>query len=194
MPILATECNLHPFDLFEGKTEAISGLNWWVLHTRPRQEKSLARALLKFNIAFYLPLIAHRNLIRGRVMESQLPLFPGYLFIRGSSEQRIAALSTHRVVRSIPVPDQGRLSDDLSQVYRLIRSGLPVRPEDRLETGAEVVIRSGPLIGLHGVILKAASGGRFYVQVDFIQRGASVLLDDFTLAAISREYCSGPAK
>jgi hypothetical protein len=194
MPILAAERNLHPLDLFEERSAGIAGLTWWVLHTRPRQEKSLARELLKLNVAFYLPLIAHRNLIRGRVMESQLPLFPGYLFLLGSPEQRIAALSTRRVVRSLPVPDQGRLSDDLNQVFRLIRSGLPVRPEDRLETGATVVIRSGPLTGLRGVILKAGSGGRFFVQVDFIQRGASVLLDDFALAAVNSEDQAGTSK
>jgi hypothetical protein len=38
--------------------------------------------------------------------------------------------------------------------------------------------------GLKGRIKRTASGRRFVVQVDFIQQGASVLLDDFALARI----------
>ena len=74
------------------------------------------------------------------------------------------------------------------KIHRLIASGAAVTPEKRLVPGDLVEIRSGPLAGLRGTILKSASGSRFVVQVDFIQRGASVLLDDFTLARI--DQCS----
>jgi hypothetical protein len=37
------------------------------------------------------------------------------------------------------------------------------------------------LAGLRGVILKSSSGNRFVVQVNFIQRGASVLVEGNTL-------------
>jgi transcription antitermination factor NusG len=47
-----------------------------------------------------------------------------------------------------------------------------------------VEITSGPLAGLRGRILRSASGQRFVVQIDFIQRGASVELDDFTLTRV----------
>ena len=52
------------------------------------------------------------------------------------------------------------------------------------ELAARVGFRSGPLAGLKGKIVRASSGKRFVVQVDFIQKSASVLLDDFTLAAV----------
>ncbi len=136
MPILAAEPNLHPFELFDTGKGAFAGHAWHVLHTRPRQEKSLARQLLKLQVPFYLPLVVQRNQIRGRVVESQLPLFGGYLFLLSQPEQRIAALATNRVVSSLPVPNQDQLWDELGQVHRLIRSGLPVRPEDKLEPGA----------------------------------------------------------
>jgi transcriptional antiterminator RfaH len=99
-------------------------------------------------------------------------------------EERIAALATRRVVQSLEVPNQEGLWQDLQQINRLIASGVPVHPEDRLHPGATVEIRSGPLAGLRGKIVRASSGKRFVVQVDFIQKSASVLLDDFTLAAI----------
>jgi transcriptional antiterminator RfaH len=178
MPVLAAEPNIYPAQLLESLPSADGDQAWWVLHTRPRQEKSLARQLFEREVPFYLPLSARRLRLRGRVMTSHLPLFPGYVFLCGDRDQRLAALTTNRVVRSLPVTDQPRLWRDLAQVYRLIASGAPITPEERLAPGALVEIRSGPLAGLKGKIVRHASGHRFVVEVDFIQRGASVLLDD----------------
>jgi transcriptional antiterminator RfaH len=102
-------------------------------------------------------------------------------------DERIAALSTARVVQPLRVVAQEELWRDLGRIHQLIASGAAVTREDRLVPGATVEIKSGPLAGLKGKIISAASGRRFVVQVDFIQRGASVLLDDFTLARIDEK-------
>jgi transcription antitermination factor NusG len=194
MPFLPPEPNTFPQELFaEENPEVRQDRQWWVLHTKPRQEKSLARQLLQSQVPFYLPLIERRSVIRGRVMQSQVPLFPGYLFLLGQRDERVTALATNRVVHALEVPDQGTLWDDLTQVHRLINTGAPITPEERLEPGAFVEISSGPLAGLKGRIIRAASGRRFVVQVNFIQRGASVLINDFNLIAIDEDLAE-PAK
>jgi len=191
MPILPPEPHHYPETLFDTDSMPVEGRDWWVLYTRPRQEKSLARELLKLQVPFYLPLVTTRNLIRGRPVESYLPLFPNYLFLLAQPDERLAALETHRIVRSLAVPNQNKIWQDMVRVRQLLVSGLPVRPEDRLVPGATVLIRSGALAGLRGVILRTSNGNRFVVQVDFIQRGASVLLDDCMLAAIAPESEAG---
>jgi len=158
---------------------------WWVIHTKPRQEKSLARALYGGKVPFYLPLISRTRRVRGSRITSYLPLFPGYVFLLGDREERLKALAMSPVVRSLEVVGQDRLWHDLIQIHSLIESGAPITPEDQLAPGALVEICSGPLAGLKGTILDTASGRRFIVQVDFIQRGASVLLDEFSLAKVS---------
>ena len=46
MPILAEEPELFPEDLLDRpEVGQEDGKQWWVVHTRPRQEKSLARTL-----------------------------------------------------------------------------------------------------------------------------------------------------
>ena len=185
MPILPAEPERFPDCLLDRPTPAErAARRWWALHTRPRQEKSLARDLCDRRIPFYLPLLTRRLQIRGQAVTSRVPLFPGYVFLLGLPEERLTTLATRRVVRSLEVVDQDGLWRDLCQVSRLIASGKPVAPEDRLVPGAVVEIRSGTLAGLRGVIVKAASGHRFIVRVDFIQRGASVLLDDVSLMKI----------
>jgi transcription antitermination factor NusG len=185
MPILTAEPALYPDDLFASvRDEDTSASRWWVLHTRPRQEKSLARRLHERQVPFFLPLVPNRLRVRGKVMHSYLPLFGGYLFLLVRHDEYHFALSTRRVARSIEVTDQSRLWNDLHQIHRLLGCGAVVQPEDRLEPGAPVLIQSGPLAGLRGVIVKTASGNRFVVKVDFIQRGASVLLEDCMLSRV----------
>jgi transcriptional antiterminator RfaH len=188
MPVLPAEPDRFPECLFEDSDLPVQGERaWWVLHTRPRQEKSLARQLHHGRIPFYLPLFARRRRLRGSITTSYFPLFASYLFLLADRDERIAALSTARVVQPLRVVAQEELWRDLAQIHRLIASGATVTPEDRLVPGALVEIKSGPLAGLKGRIISAASGRRFVVQVDFIQRGASVLLDDFTLARIDEK-------
>jgi transcriptional antiterminator RfaH len=177
MPVLAAEPSLFPNDLFDA--ERACGL-WHVLHTKPRQEKSLARELLRREIAYFLPVTPNRFDVRGRVVVSHVPLFPGYLFLRCDRDQLLAALSTRRVVRPLVVVDQQQLTDDLRQVQSLLRSGLEVTPHEFV-AGQEVEITTGPLTGFRGRIVCTASGNRFVVAVDFIQRGASVVCDGMGL-------------
>jgi transcription antitermination factor NusG len=184
MPILPSEPQLFPDRLFEDR-DKLTHRTWWVLHTLPRQEKSLARQLHARNVPYYLPLIANRLRVRNRPVTSHLPLFTGYLFLLADPEERLAALATHRVARAIQVNDQGQLWRDLDQIHRLVLSGAAITPEDRLAPGSLVEIRSGPLAGLRGKILDRASRRRFVVEVDFIQRGASIYLDDFALAPLT---------
>jgi transcription antitermination factor NusG len=186
MPILPAEPAHFPDHLFEEQAPpAAANRAWWVLHTKPRQEKRLAQHLHERHVPFFLPLVSRQVRIRARVVLSHLPLFPGYVFVLGNWEERVAALATGRVVQSLKVVDQELLWHDLRQIQQLIASGAPLTPEGRLEPGATVEIRSGPLAGLRGTIINSVSGRRFLVRVDFIQRGASVLLDDVGLVKVT---------
>jgi transcriptional antiterminator RfaH len=187
MPLLDEEPPLFPAGLFDPTLDpaVLQDKTWWVLHTKPRQEKSLARDLFSRQVPFYLPQTLKRWRLRGRMMKSHVPLFAGYLFLMADAKDRITALTTNRIVQSIKVPDQAQLWSDLRQIHKLIATGAPVTPEDKLGPGDLVEIRSGSLAGLRGTILASATGRRFVVKVDFIQRGASVLIDDVALAPVS---------
>ena len=125
--------------------------------------------------------------MRGRSVTSYLPLFPGYLFLLAERDECLAALSTGRAVRSLEVADQNGLWSDLRQLHKLIGSGSPILPEERLVPGAKVEIANGPLAGMRGTVLRAASGRRFVVSVHFIHRGASVLLPEHALITFTEE-------
>src|SRR5262249_43471458 len=57
MPLLPLEPFVFPDDLLDQPLTGDATLgSWWVLHTRPRAEKSLARRLLRASTPFFLPL------------------------------------------------------------------------------------------------------------------------------------------
>ena len=178
MPLLPPETFVWPDDLLARPTPPVdTAARWWALHTRPRAEKTLARHFLGRELSFFLPLAKKRWRNRGRLFTSTSPLFPGYIFLWGDEEARVAALTTNQVAHCIRVEDQAQLHQDLARVHRLMASGEPLTPEERIQPGDWVEITSGPLEGLQGKIIRRGKHLRFFVEVHFLQRGASVEID-----------------
>jgi transcriptional antiterminator RfaH len=180
MPLLPMETFVFPDDLLS--LHPTPGEDcWWVLHTRPRAEKALARKLLGQELPYFLPLYKKQWRSRGRLLCSYVPLFTGYLFLRGDHEARRQALETNLVANCLTVPDPQQLRADLFGVHQLMTSGAPLTPEERLQPGTRVEIVSGPLAGLEGTVLRAGSRMRFYVEVKFLQQGVSAEVEGWMI-------------
>ncbi|WP_460184366.1 transcription termination/antitermination protein NusG [Thermopirellula anaerolimosa] len=176
MPILPREPDILPEDLLE-RNESADG-PWWVIYTLARREKVFFRRLREMGVRHYCPLVPHRvKLGDGRIRTSWNPLFAGYVFLQGDDADRQKALTTNCVSRCLVVRDCEQLVRDLRRIRQAIESGLPVTPQDKLEPGEPVRIRSGPLAGLEGVIVNRRGKHHLIVMVSFIQKGASVELD-----------------
>ena len=181
MPILPKERDLFPEDLLEGSA-AEGGESWFVFYTLARREKDLMRKLAAAGIPFYGPMIRRRlRSPGGRTRSSFVPLFPGYVFSRCDDEQRRAALATNTIARWIPVGEPRMLVDDLRAIKRLVDSERPLSPEARLEPGQAVRVRSGPLAGIEGTVVRRRGAERLLVAVRFLNQGASIELEDVDL-------------
>jgi transcriptional antiterminator RfaH len=186
MPLLPLEPYLFPAALFEEPVQVATGEEcWWVLHTRPRAEKALARQLLARGLPFFLPLHHRQWRSKGRLQSSYLPLFPGYIFLRGDNDVRVSALTTNLIANVLPVPDQGRLYSDLRRVHHLIATESALTPEERLEPGTPVRITAGTFAGLDGKILRRGKNLHFVIEVHFLQRGVSVEVESWMFEALS---------
>jgi transcriptional antiterminator RfaH len=182
MPLLPPEPFVFPDTLLRtSPPEGDGPARWWVLHTRPRVEKALARKFLGRGTSFFLPLYQRQWRNKGRLHRSHLPLFAGYLFLLGDDQARTHALETNLVARVLTVPDQRRLHADLARVYELIVAEAPLTPEDRLLPGTPVAITRGPLAGLTGTILRRGKQLRFFVEVEMLQRGVSVEIESWMI-------------
>jgi hypothetical protein len=190
MPILAEQPCVFPEGLLHGSisTQALgypeSERYWWVIYTRSRQEKALARDLFASQIPFYLPQVARDHLIHHRRFRTLDPVFPGYVFLFGTAEERVDSLRTNRISRILPVDDQDQLRQDLRQLADLIGIGAPLTVEQRLCAGRRARIRSGPLAGFEGTILQRRGTDRFIIAVNFLQQGVSIEINDFLVEPI----------
>jgi transcriptional antiterminator RfaH len=158
---------------------------WFVLHTRSRQEKVLAADLGAMGVDFFLPLISHTRLSGRQRVTSRLPLFPGYVFLRGTREQAFAADRTRRVASIIPVPDQSKLDWELRNLHMALAFQVPLDPYPYLREGVRVEVRTGPLRGLQGVVESRKHLERIILKVDMLGRALSIELDGHVLEPIS---------
>lgn len=182
MPLVTVETTLFPEQLLnEAHSSPDAAARWWVLHTRPRAEKALARRLLGREVGFFLPLYEHRLTYSGRVRSSHLPLFPGYIFLHGNDEDRRLALETNQIAQMLPVADQLGLWNDLRRIHRLIETRQSLTPEERLQPGTPVRIVAGAFAGMTGEVIRQGRQLRFLVAVSFLQCGASVDVESWMI-------------
>lgn len=180
MPILDREPDIYPADLFDQVRFDSDEVGWWAMYTMSRQEKELMRRLTELGISFYSPIIGKRTKSpSGRMRMSYIPLFSNYVFVYGSAEDRHTALSTNCISQTVRVPDGKQLTDDLRRFRDLIALDAPLLPETKLEVGQRVRVRTGKFRGLEGTILRRENELRLLIVVNFIQRGASLLVEDF---------------
>ena len=183
MPILPAEPDLFPEDRWPGETDAPG--RWWCLHTKPRQEKATARDLRVWKISYYLPQVVHEDRTpKGRKIRSILPLFPGYVFLRGGETERLTALRGNRLVSVLDVSDQVGFDLDLRQIHRVLGSGLAVIPEPSVAIGSKFRVVNGPLAGLVGSVVRRGKLDRFVAVVRFLGSGATVDLLDWQVEPI----------
>jgi len=150
---------------------------WWVAHTRSRNEKALAHDLISKNISYFLPMSWKVRRRSRRTIRSFLPLFSGYLFFCGQEEQRIELLRTNRVANLIEVNNQQKFLDELVQIDQALRAGAPLMPHKYIKVGQQCRVIAGPLIGLEGVVVKTRGAIRLVLQIDILGQAASVEID-----------------
>lgn len=157
---------------------------WSVLHTRPRQEKALARMLHAANIEHELPLARHVTFHGHRRRVVDTPLFPSYLFMRGPAEATWFARASRRVANVIPIDDQARFLHELTQIRLALESGADLLADDYLAVGRRVRVRSGPFRDIEGLIETRSRSGRLVLQVEALGRATSLEIDTSLLEPV----------
>jgi transcription termination/antitermination protein NusG len=166
--------------------EVISAMagRWHLLHTRSRQEKALAETLTSRGIGVFLPLVDVTRTYGRRKVNVDLPLFPGYLFLKGVLDDAYEADRTRRVAGIIEVPDQEKLTQELRNISVALLARVPLDPYPFLKAGVKVVVRSGPLAGMQGVVESRLKRDRLILQIDVLGQATSLEIDGALLDII----------
>ena len=144
-----------------GSIRDFSG-EWWVVHTKSRNEKALAHDLIRRQISYFLPMSWKVRRKSRRTIKSLLPLFSGYLFFCGNEDERSELWRTDRVANLIEVKDQQKLLKELLQIEQALRAGAPMTPHKYIKTGQKCRVMAGPLLGLQGIVVKTRGATRLW--------------------------------
>ena len=157
---------------------------WWVLHTKARNEKALAWDLLKRDISYFLPMVQKVRASRGRTIQTVMVLFPGYVFLCGCREDRYTAMTTNRVASTIDVIDQDRIIKELAGIQKALSTPKQLDPFPYLQTGRKCVVTSGPLKGVEGCLVRRKNIDRLVLQVHVLGQAVSTEIDAALLEVI----------
>ncbi len=113
-----------------------------------------------------------------------MPLFPGYVFLRGDVDQAYEADRTRRVAQIIRVPDQHRMDDELRNIHIALGANATLDPYPYLRTGVRVEVREGPVRGLQGVVEDRTRLDRLILLVDTLGQAVSLEMDGLLLDVI----------
>ena len=72
---------------------------WYVLYTKPRQEKKVADNLNSIGIEVYCPLVTQMKQWSDRKKKVQVPLITSYVFVNIEEHQREAVFKVSGIVR-----------------------------------------------------------------------------------------------
>lgn len=153
------------------------GGQWFVLHTKSRQEKVLATDLERMNVPCYLPIVSRMRFYGRRKAMVDEPLFPGYLFLRGTLDQAYEADRTKRVANILPVNDQARMDWELRNLWVALGRGATLDPYPHLKLGRRVVVRSGPFRGLQGMVEERITWNHLILTIDMLGQAVSLEID-----------------
>src|SRR5216683_1733805 len=152
---------------------------WHALFTRHQHEKSVALALSNKSHEVYLPL--YRSVRRWQDRDKQLmfPLFPCYVFIRAGMDRQLQILTTPGVIHIVGWGGKPAIvpQTQLDAVSQIVESGLLVETHPYLQCGDRVRVKTGPLMGLEGILTRKKGVARLVVSMEMLGRSAAVEID-----------------
>ena len=152
---------------------------WLVLRTRSRHESVVESFLQQKHITSYLPKCKVVRSWKGRSKVVELPLFPGYVFVRPTAAQ----YDSMRYIRGscgLVLADNKPAcmpEKDLESVKILVDSGISLMVDPELTAGKRVRIIAGPLSGMEGELVSVKSQDLLVVNIEMLNSSVRVDID-----------------
>ena len=145
-------------------------MNWYAIHSKPRQEERALDNLQRQGFEAWLPMLTVEKVLRGKLANVTEPMFSRYLFIRLDTEQTnwSPIRSTLGVSRLVSFGNRPAVvADELIQALQTV----PQRAPERLfQPGQTIKIVSGPLKGIEGIFQQADGEHRAMVLIDLLNK------------------------
>jgi transcription antitermination factor NusG len=159
--------------------------NWYAVYTCARHEKCVAEQMGRREIRAFLPVYRSVRRWKDRRKEVEMALFPSYVFVRVALQERPRVLEIPGVVSIVgaggkPAP----LADhEIEPFLQGIKGCLKMEPHPFLRVGRRVRLRSGPMAGLEGILLRRKDDVRLIISLEILMRAVAVEIDEADVEA-----------
>lgn len=163
---------------------------WYAIYAQVRHEGKVYSRLQAKSFECLLPQMERWSRRRDRRKKIQVPIFPGYLFVRTvlDNYEQVRILQTPGVVRIVrnqdgplPVPDS-----QMNSLLTLLGNERVLTSHPYLAEGMRIRIVNGPLYGCEGILLRRKNEKtRLVVTIDIIQQAVAVELSQEDVEPVS---------
>jgi transcription antitermination factor NusG len=150
----------------------------------------VAEHLAQRGVEHFLPLYETIHRWKNGRHRVQLPLFPGYIFVRTPLQSRLRILEVPGMVRLVgfgtlpcPLPES-----DINTMREALSTGVLAQPYPYLLVGTRVEIRNGPFRGMTGILLRRRTGYRVVISVELIQRSIVVEVEAGDVVPLQKRF------
>jgi transcription antitermination factor NusG len=153
--------------------------HWYAVYVKSRAEKKAQTELRHKEIESFLPLQQKLRQWSDRKKWVEMPLIPGYLFVRISLKEHDAVLQSNYVVSYVRFEGTAAVIPDTQIDYlklMLKQDNLNIEiTRETFEPGQMIEVIAGPLIGLQAKLVRIK--GKDKAAVELEQLGYSALIE-----------------
>ena len=155
-------------------------VQWYAACVCSRHEKQVVLQLQERNVECFLPVYRSVRRWKDRRKELDLVLFPGYVFVHIDLQDRLRILQLPSVMRFVSFQGYpARMADaEIEALSSGLASGIRAEPHPYLKVGHRVRVRSGPLAGAQGILVRRKDKFRLVLSIDLIMRSVAVEVDE----------------
>jgi transcriptional antiterminator RfaH len=163
--------------------------NWYLIHTKIRQERVAQENLERQGFECFLPLIRVEKLRRSALVVVEEPLFPRYLFIRLASGTDApswspirSTLGVSRLVTFGQTP--AKINDRLIAELQVHSSNTDVQLR-HFSPGEAVTVTNGPFVGLEAIYQMTDGEGRVMVLLNILSKPVQLSIEPTGIKKLS---------
>lgn len=171
-----------------GPLSVAAGTQWYAIRTRSRHEKVVAQRLGMQGIETFLPLISRIHRWSDRRKQVQLPLFPGYAFVRivTSPQEHSRVLRTFGVVNFVGSrwSDSAIPEEQIRDIRVLLSQNIPLCDHSFIKVGQRVRVRGGALDGVEGILSAHNEDRSLIITVEAVQRSIAIRIEGYDVEVL----------
>lgn len=152
---------------------AADNAHWYVIHTKPRQERRALDNLHRQSFEAYLPLVKVEKLQRGKLVNIEEPLFKRYLFVHFDAERS----PWHLIRNTFGVSELVRSGGQLARVPLEIIERLKqheAAPQALFNAGETLRVKNGPFQNLDVVFDMQDGDSRAIVLIELLNKNQKI--------------------